>query len=63
MILPFLIIGIMLGVFAAFMFYKQIDNGTSFVKLIFLVWLPGMLSGLFLATFWILLVIKLAKIV
>lgn len=61
MILSFLICGLILGAFAAAMFYKGIDSDISFIKLIFLVWLPGMLSGLLLATFWLLLVVKLAK--
>jgi hypothetical protein len=48
--------------FATIMFWKQIDaDGFSVGRLIFGVWLPGMVGGLMVITFWILLVVSAVK--
>lgn len=62
MILLFFIVGIVLGVFAILMFYKNIDGYCNLYSLIFLVWLPGLLSEMLLLSSFILLLIKLSKL-
>lgn len=61
-ILLFFVIGIILGAFAIIMFYKNMNSCYNLYNLMFLVWLPGMLSEMLLLSSFILLLVKLSKL-
>lgn len=57
MLWGFLIVGIILVALAAVMLWRQIDGAEfSFGRLILGVWLPGMIGGLMIITFWVMLI-------
>ena len=62
MLWGFLIVGIVLVTLAAIMFWRQIDGDEfSFGRIIFGVWLPGMIGGLMILSFWVLLIASAIK--
>jgi hypothetical protein len=62
MLWGFLIVGIALVTFAAIMFWQQINRDEfSIGRIILGIWLPGMIGGLMVITFWVLLIANAIK--
>jgi uncharacterized membrane protein len=62
MIWSFLIVGIVLVAFATIMFWRQIVlDEFSIGRLIFGVWIPGMIGGLMVITFLVLFIANTIK--